>query len=189
MYPLHIFAAGTKKGVKNMTIFERLKAARKKAGLTQVEVSERMGISKHSYTQWELGYRNPTIKTLKKIASALDIPFESLILDDDEKSAEMSNTPEIFVPGGTVTQREAQFEQDMNELRKIQKERDKIMLDADKAALAAIQASLEMMKALQEEEEEKGVTAMGMADLGRAIAAMRESMNKTYYPAGYYGDV
>ena len=100
----------------------------------------------------------------------------------------MSDNPEIFVPGGTVTdeeiekmsekimqeaqkqglpwwsgifnpeivkaafkdkpeqdekakRRETQFEQDMNDLRAIQKERDRLMLEADKTVLDAIQCA------------------------------------------------
>lgn len=218
-----------------MTVGERIRAARKRAGMTLEEVSDKLGISYQSFAQWETGKRKPKYETLQRISDVLQVPVESLI-HDDERSAEMSNTPEIFVPGGTVTeeevkklsdkiaqeaerqglpwwsgmfnpeitkmafkdrpaekteqeeaaeQREAQFEQDMDDLRKIQKERDRLLLEADKAALEAIQTALDMMKSLQEVDKDKGVVAMGAADLGRAIAALRESMNQKHYPIGY----
>lgn len=220
-----------------MTVGERIRIARKKAGMTQQVLANRLNFPTASViSQWETGLRNPTLKTLREIAKAIEVPLETLIFDDDERSAEMSNTPEIFVPGGTVTeeevkklsdkiaqeaerqglpwwsgmfnpeivkmafkdrpaenteqeeaaeQREAQFEQDMDDLRKIQKERDRLLLEADKAALEAIQTALDMMKSLQEVDEDKGVVAMGAADLGRAIAALRESMNQKHYPIGH----
>ena len=54
-----------------MTIGERIKAARKKAGMTQKEVSEKLGISYQAYAQWELGTRNPKMINIEKIAKAI----------------------------------------------------------------------------------------------------------------------
>lgn len=56
----------------------RIRSARKRAGLTQAEVAEKIGISWQGIAQWETGKRNPKIDTLKKIAQALSIPVEEL---------------------------------------------------------------------------------------------------------------
>lgn len=55
-----------------MNCGERIKAARKKAGLTQSELAERIGIKPQVISQYERGVKkNPKPATLKKIANAL----------------------------------------------------------------------------------------------------------------------
>ena len=82
-------------------------------------------------------------------------------------------------------EREAQFHEDMNELREIQKERDKMLLEADGEVLKAIQTASAMMNSLQaQKEDEKIGVAMCAAELGQALAALRESMTQKHYPAG-----
>lgn len=56
-----------------MTVGEKIKSARKKAGLTQKQLGERLGITFQSVAQWETGKRIPKIETLQKIADALCI--------------------------------------------------------------------------------------------------------------------
>ena len=54
-----------------MTVGERIKALRKKYGLTQGDLADLSGYKKTSITHIELGQWNPTPKTLAKIAAAL----------------------------------------------------------------------------------------------------------------------
>ena len=168
-----------------MNVGERIRAARKQAGMTQKDLTEKTGICRSGICLYESGKRTIDINSLRKIASALNVPIESLMSDQTRDAYE---TDSLKLEEARM-ELEAQFNKDMDDLRKIQKERDKLMLEADKTVLEAIQCAAEMMKSLQEEEEEKGVTAMGVADLGRAIAAMRESLNQKHYQVGYYGAV
>lgn len=62
-----------------MTIGEKIKRARKKAGLTQKQLGEKMGVSFQSIAQWENDLRNPKLDTLIRIAKALGVPVASLI--------------------------------------------------------------------------------------------------------------
>lgn len=62
-----------------MTKGERIKAARKRAGMTQAELAEKMGISFQSVAQWENDLRNPKQETIKKIALALNAPISELM--------------------------------------------------------------------------------------------------------------
>ena len=66
---------------------ERIKPARKKAGLTQKKLAEILGTSQQNLAQYENGKRKPKIETLKKIASALGVEIEDL--------AEWNDIPEI----------------------------------------------------------------------------------------------
>lgn len=56
-----------------MTIGENIKAARKKAGMTQKDLAKKLGIPYQGISQYERGVRNPKIATVKKIAEALNI--------------------------------------------------------------------------------------------------------------------
>ena len=92
-----------------MTIGDRIKAARKKAGMTQAELANRLGISYVGISQWENNLRNPKIGTLKKIADALGVPLGELSgLDDAVDSLSKSGlsledvSEEMSVPLDTL---------------------------------------------------------------------------------------
>lgn len=67
-----------------MTTGQRIKAARKNAGLTQKELGQRLGVAYQTLAQWENDLRNPKPDTLQRIAAALDVSIY-MLLDDDEK--------------------------------------------------------------------------------------------------------
>lgn len=56
-----------------MGIGANIQLARKRAGLTQNELGEKMGVSGSMIGQWENDLRSPKAETLLKIADALDI--------------------------------------------------------------------------------------------------------------------
>ena len=66
-----------------VTTGERIKAARKRAGLTQKELGEKLGIAYQTLAQWETGARKPKAETLRRIADALDVTM----MDLDERFA------------------------------------------------------------------------------------------------------
>lgn len=62
-----------------MTTGARIRSARQKAGITQAELAQKLGIPYQSVSQWERDTRNPKIETLQRIADALDTPVEVLL--------------------------------------------------------------------------------------------------------------
>lgn len=62
-----------------MTTGERIKAQRKKKGLTQKELAARLGVKSPTVAQWETGSRNPKLVTLQKIAWALGCSIDDLL--------------------------------------------------------------------------------------------------------------
>lgn len=56
-----------------MTTGERIRQARKSAGMTQAELAHKLGISAAGIAQWENDLRNPKIETLRKLADALGL--------------------------------------------------------------------------------------------------------------------
>lgn len=69
----------------NMTTGERIKFYRKRAGMTQQMLSDKIQLSRSYLTDVENGRYNPSVKTLKKIAAALNIMTKNLI-DDGHQS-------------------------------------------------------------------------------------------------------
>ena len=54
---------------------EKIKQAVKKTGLTQSEFEKKFDISENLVSRWIKGDRNPSIKSLKKISKATEIPL------------------------------------------------------------------------------------------------------------------
>lgn len=77
-----------------MTTGQRIKAARKKAGLTQKELGNRLGISYQTLAQWENDLRNPKYETLQRIAAALNISADVLYGLTDEELLEIEQEAE-----------------------------------------------------------------------------------------------
>lgn len=75
-------------------IADRLKNARIKAGITQLELSFRSGVSQGMITYIEQGARNPALKTVLKLCDALNIRFSDL-LDGIEPGADKSNVAQL----------------------------------------------------------------------------------------------
>ncbi|MNC36895.1 HTH-type transcriptional regulator ImmR [compost metagenome] len=57
----------------------RLRKLRTEAKLTQIEVSERLGIARTTYASYEQGNREPDLETLDKIASLFDVDIDYLL--------------------------------------------------------------------------------------------------------------
>lgn len=68
-----------------MNFSDRLKDVRKNAGLTQAQLSEKLGITAQSYSQYETGKRNPKSETVQKIAKALGVDVDVLNPTKEER--------------------------------------------------------------------------------------------------------
>jgi len=64
-----------------MTEGENIRAARKKAKLTQKELAEKSGLATITIQQYERNLREPRLENIKKIANALDVSVDSLFGD------------------------------------------------------------------------------------------------------------
>ena len=79
-----------------MEFSERLKDIRKQAGLTQVGVAEKLGISQPAYASWERGVKKPTQDNLVKIAQTLNVSVDYLVGNSEEKIDELDNIELLF---------------------------------------------------------------------------------------------
>ncbi len=63
---------------------ENLKNARERKGMSQKDVAEEIGVAKSTYSLYESGNREPNVKTIKKIADALNVSADDLLGLNDE---------------------------------------------------------------------------------------------------------
>lgn len=79
-----------------MEFSERLKDLRKQAGITQVDVAEKLGISQPAYASWERGVKKPTQENLVKIAQILNVSVDYLVGNSEKKTDELDNIELLF---------------------------------------------------------------------------------------------
>jgi len=58
---------------------ERIRELRIKAGITQKDLADRMGLPRQQVNVWETGVRTPKIENLKRVADALGINGEEYL--------------------------------------------------------------------------------------------------------------
>lgn len=90
-----------------MTTGELIKKARKEAGLTQLQLAERLGIPYQSIGQWERNVRNPKYDTLKKIANALNTEWTELVPEIEQVNAATKNKNKT-IAGSELSEKQAQ---------------------------------------------------------------------------------
>ena len=64
---------------------EGIKLSRKEKGITQEQLAKLTGLSRNTIINFENDKRNPRVKDLKKIATALNVPIETFIKDWEQK--------------------------------------------------------------------------------------------------------
>lgn len=79
-----------------MTIGERIKNARISANMTQAELARKMDIPYQSIGNWERDLSSPKYSSLEKIAEALGISIDSLILGKTADSSETITDSNLF---------------------------------------------------------------------------------------------
>lgn len=67
-----------------MTLGEKIKTARKNAGLTQEQMAEKLMISRPAITKWESDKGIPDIENLKAISKLLDVSLDYLLNDGED---------------------------------------------------------------------------------------------------------
>lgn len=72
-----------------MSLGEKLKENRKKAGLSQEELAEKLNVSRQAITKWENDKGFPSIESLQNIAKLFDVSIDYLL---DDKSITSANT-------------------------------------------------------------------------------------------------
>ncbi|MEO3945813.1 helix-turn-helix domain-containing protein [Gorillibacterium sp. CAU 1737] len=77
----------------NKKIGRHIQWLRKEAGWTQVELSERLGISHQAVSKWENGESLPDLEVLLQLARAFGLSVEELLLADTGSAAQKEAAP------------------------------------------------------------------------------------------------
>lgn len=64
----------------------RIREVRRERGITQDELSERVGVSRSAVAQWETGRAGQVTGNLSRIADALEVTVEYLMFGQDKRS-------------------------------------------------------------------------------------------------------
>lgn len=65
-----------------MTLAQRIKACRSKAGLSQSELADRLVVDREDVAEWESGQSSPDIETLKSLAGLFEVSTSDLLGKD-----------------------------------------------------------------------------------------------------------
>ena len=76
--------------------YERIKELRLSLGITQVQLANRLGVTKQCVSNWESGYIQPSIDMLVRIAKTFSVSADYLL--------GLSDTPTLDVAGLTSEQ-------------------------------------------------------------------------------------
>ncbi len=77
-------------------ISKRIKNARKQAGLKQVDMAEKVGVSVTSVSLWENGKQIPDFEKIKKIAQVTGLPID-YFSDETQSTSNSCNADEDFI--------------------------------------------------------------------------------------------
>ena len=72
-----------------LTLGEKLKSARKSAGLTQEQLSEKLMVSRQAVTKWESNKGMPDIQNLKALSQLLNVSVDYLLDNTGESISEL----------------------------------------------------------------------------------------------------
>ncbi len=87
-----------------MTLGEKLKEARKNAGLSQEQLAEKLSVSRAAVAKWETAKGLPDVENLKAISKFLNVSIDFL-LDDGEKADFFVTKEPICLENYTVSGR------------------------------------------------------------------------------------
>ena len=88
-----------------MRFGEKLSFLRKQRGMTQMELAEKLDISRQAVSRWEQGISKPSTEKLVSIGKLFDVTVDALVNEDVQLQAESSvqlAVPENNIAGVTV---------------------------------------------------------------------------------------
>ena len=77
-----------------MELSKKLKELRKKQGLTQLELAERLFVSRQAISGWEAGTSRPSTENLQSLSKLYNVPLEMLLDDAEAAGPEPEKIPE-----------------------------------------------------------------------------------------------
>ena len=81
-----------------MTLREKLIVSRNKAGLSQMELANQLGVSRQAVSRWESGDTTPTMDKLKALAKIYGVSLDWLCSDAADRELPEAAKPEADRP-------------------------------------------------------------------------------------------
>lgn len=85
-----------------MTLREKLIVSRDRAGLSQMELADRLGVSRQAVSRWESGDTTPTMDKLKTLAKIYGVSLDWLCSDAADREPPEAAKPEADRPPDDV---------------------------------------------------------------------------------------
>ena len=82
---------------KDKMLNERIRELRVASGLSQVELADKLGVSKQSVSNWENDNIQPSIEMLVKIARTFNVSTDFLLGEDNHTYIEVTNLTKIQI--------------------------------------------------------------------------------------------
>lgn len=92
-----------------MTLDKKLARLRKREGLSQVEVSEALDVSRQAVTKWETGTSRPSIENLQSLSRLYNVPLEYLLDESGDELPAPAAPAAERVPEQKVQKKEKQW--------------------------------------------------------------------------------
>ena len=73
-----------------MTLGDKLMFLRKQKGLSQLEVSEKLDVSRQAVSRWESGISKPSVENLQSLCQLYDVTIDNLLNESEERSHTIS---------------------------------------------------------------------------------------------------
>ena len=64
-----------------MTIAQNISSYRTRANMTQQQVADKLSVSHHTVSKWELGINTPSVEDLQKLAQVFGVTITELVTD------------------------------------------------------------------------------------------------------------
>ncbi|WP_417086989.1 helix-turn-helix domain-containing protein, partial [Hominenteromicrobium sp.] len=87
-----------------MELYEKLYQLRKKSGFTQSELAEKLGISRQTVSNWELGTSVPPSKRLIEISKLYQVPIDYLLNEPKAEPLDTSSLDKSTLSTGHLTE-------------------------------------------------------------------------------------
>lgn len=77
-----------------MELSEKIIYCRKKAGLSQLDLADKLGVSRQSVSKWETGESNPDVTKIPLLAKEFGISADWLLSEDEPEEPQTADTPQ-----------------------------------------------------------------------------------------------
>jgi DNA-binding XRE family transcriptional regulator len=86
---IYCYFTGNKMALQQSIFVQNLRKHRRKCGLTQAQLAEKVNVSTHHIGMIELSRNNPTLELVERIADALNIKTYELFIDPLSPNVEL----------------------------------------------------------------------------------------------------